>query len=116
MDKKLPKVYANKIEKDLNNNEKVYYSSHENNERVEKKEPKKNTLEEKYRMSTDQNIVQKIHSIFNSPKYVYKADVEIELKSGKVSKKIIGKNATHLITMDNELIPISEVIDIHFSE
>ena len=38
------------------------------------------------------------------------------LKDGKVSKKIIGRNKNELITMDNELIKISDIIDIGFSE
>ena len=42
-------------------------------------------------------------------------NVDITLKSGIVKKRIIGKNMTHLITIDNELIPISDVIDIDFS-
>ena len=36
----------------------------------------------------------------------------MELKDGTVTKRIIGKNNTHLITMENELIPISDIIDI----
>ena len=115
MDKKLPKVYANKIDKDLKNNERVYYS-HSNTEKIEEKKQPRTLVEEKYKISKDQNIIQKINAIFNSPKYVYKANVDIELKSGKVSKKIIGKNSTHIITIDNELIPISEIVDIDFSE
>ena len=38
--------------------------------------------------------------------------VKITLKSGTVTKRIVGRNATHLITIDNELIPITDVVDI----
>ena len=38
--------------------------------------------------------------------------MEIKLKDGTVTKKIVGKNSTHLITMENELIPISDIVDI----
>ena len=62
------------------------------------------------------NINQKINNIFNSNKYVYKADVVITTKDGKVVKKIIGQNKTHLITIENELIPISNILDIDFNE
>ena len=59
---------------------------------------------------------QKINKIFGSSRYVYKADVDITLKDGKVSKRIIGRNKNELITMDNELIKISDIIDIKFTE
>lgn len=105
MEKKLPKVFANSIDKKLNNNESVYYEKNDRN--IE--EPKKSNLNDSF------NINQKINHIFSSSRYVYKADVDITLKDGKVSKKIIGRNKNQLITMDNELINISDIIDIDFS-
>lgn len=116
MEKKLPGVYANRIEKKLNNNEKVYYSTASTkNEKVVKNE-KTIKPNDKHSVKVEKNIVQKINSIFNSPRYVYKADVDITLTSGVVSKKVIGKNSVHLITIENELIPISDIIDIEFSD
>ena len=106
MEKKLPKVFANSIDKKLNNNETVYY---EKNKKIKEeiKNPK-NSFSESF------NINQKINKIFGSSRYVYKADVEITTKEGKVSKKIIGRNKNELITMDNELIKINDIIDIKF--
>lgn len=104
MDKKLPKVFANKIDKPLNNNESVYYE-------------KKDTKEDRSITSNSLfTINQKINQIFGSSRYVYKADVIITTKDGKLSKKVIGRNKNELITMDNELIKISDIIDIEFSE
>lgn len=110
MDKKLPKLFANKIEKNLENNENYFYSANKELEPEEVRESKDLRF-----IVHGENIQQKIQSVFASPKYVYKADVDITLKDGKVSKRIIGKNMTHLITIDNELIPISDIIDIDFS-
>lgn len=101
MDKKIPKVFANKVDSD-GNNEKVYHS---NNKAIEDKN-------EVSKFTFEKNINQKINDIFNSSSYVYKADVLIKLKDESVSKRIVGRNSTHLITMDNELIPISDIIDI----
>lgn len=101
MDKKIPKVFANKVDSD-GNNEKVYHSTDE----VlmdEKKESK---------FSFEKNVNQKINDIFNSSNYIYKADVLIKLKNESVTKRIVGRNSTHLITMENELIPISDIVDI----
>ena len=108
MEKKLPKVFANKIEKELNNNERIYY------DRGEAKEEK---VESKTNISSEFTINQKINKIFGSSRYVYKADVKIKLNDGNtVDKKIIGRNKNELITMDNELIKISDIVDIEFSD
>ncbi|MBE6138856.1 MAG: hypothetical protein E7173_03910 [Firmicutes bacterium] len=108
MDKKLPKVFANPTEKKFTNNDKVYYSKNmsaiRNNE---ERDEGTNRIIEK-------NIYQKINDIFVSERYVYKADVEIITRTGKKRTKVIGQNKTHIITMDNELIPITDIEDINF--
>lgn len=95
--KDLPKVFHNKIDKKFDNNRSVFYStnSYEDNE-----------------IKDSRIILQKINEIFSSPNYVYKANVEITLKDKKVTKRIIGRNKNYIITMDNELIPITDIIDI----
>ena len=60
----------------------------------------------------NRNVLQKINDIFSSPNYVYKANVEIVLKDKTVNKRIIGRNKNYIITMDNELIPVNDIIDI----
>lgn len=98
MDKKLPKVFANRIDKELDNNERVYVSS-------KKEEPSSVEV-------SGMNVNQKINTIFKSKNYIYKAEVEIKQQTGTVVKKIIGKNGDSLITIDNELIPIHTIEDI----
>lgn len=102
MDKKLPKVFANKVDKKFNNNEKIFYSKDGSQE---------NDIELK---KNEKNIYQKINEIFSSERYVYKADVEIKTKNGMIKTKVIGQNKTHLITLDNELIPITDIEDINY--
>lgn len=102
MEKKLPGVFANKVNGKAGNNEDVYCSFDNKEERTAKTPSK----------LTGKNVNQKINEIFNSNSYIYKADVKITLKSGTVTKRIVGRNATHLITIDNELIPITDVVDI----
>ena len=98
MKKDLPKVFANKINKKLNNNNTYSIT---------------NKFEESTR---DYNIDvnKKINDIFKSPRYIYRANVDIKLKDRTIKKKIIGKKNNNLITIDNELIPISDIIDIDF--
>lgn len=105
MEKKLPEMFANKIDKPAGNNNKIFYSSNEERAVVPE------TPEEKPEKIT-KNINQKIRDIFNSSNYVYKADVEIEIGGKTVVKRIVGRNSNHLITIDNELIPITEITDI----
>lgn len=104
MEKKLPKVFANPVEKTTNRS--VAYSKKEEVVPEKKSTP----------VLTGQTIYQKLNTIFNSTKYVYKADVVIKTKDGTLTKKIIGKNQNHLITIDNELIPLSDIIDIEYAE
>lgn len=92
---KKPKVFANKIDKKINNNE-TYYK----------------TDQEKVIDFPKGDINKKIKDIFNSSSYLYRANVVIKLKNGEVTKKIIGKNNNHLITIDNELIPVEDILDI----
>ena len=98
--KDLPKVFHNNIDKKFNNNKHVYYSS-------ENRNPEE--------IHSKKNILQKINDIFSSPNYVYKANVEITLKDKKLTKRIIGRNKNYIITMDNMLIPVSDIIDIKSS-
>lgn len=93
--KELPKVFHN-IDKKFNNNSSVFYGKGERNNEV----------------VDSRNVLQKINDIFSSPKYVYKANVEITLKDKTVTKRIIGRNKNYIITMDNDLIPITDIIDI----
>lgn len=109
MGKDLPKVFANSIDKELNNNECVYYEKSDR-QVIETNENKNSLLSDSF------NINQKINKIFGSSRYVYKADVDITLKNGTISKRVIGRNKNELITMDNELIKISDIIDIKFTE
>jgi len=99
--KDLPKVFHNKINKKFNNNSNVFYSCNDN------RNLKNDDVYDK------KNVLQKINEIFSSPNYIYKANVEITLKDKKITKRIIGRNKNYIITMDNMLIPISDIIDIH---
>lgn len=112
MDKKLPNVFANKIDKNLNNNKTVFVSSNERN--VEPVDNKNNDVVNKNVYK--KNISQKINDIFNSSRYVYKASVKIVTDKNTVVKNIIGRNGANLITIDNELIPIDEILDISFED
>ena len=103
MNKNLPKMYHNKINKPINSIQKIYSSinssdNFENNNRV------------KY---SNISIDSKINRIFNSYDYVYKADVTIVTDNDKLKKRIVARNKNNLITIDNEYIPINIIRDIY---
>ncbi len=94
------KLFINKINKAIKNNENLYYVK--NNEDI---------VIEKY-----PNINQKINDIFKSKNYIYKADVIIKTNKGEFKKTIIGRNSKNLITNESELIPIVDIIDIRINK
>ena len=103
MKKKLPKVFANRIEKKLNNNEKIYTSN--------------STAQQKQKnINSNKTINKKIIEIINSKKYTYKVPVKIKLDNGEINTNIIGKNNNNIITIDNQLIKISDIRDIELQE
>lgn len=105
MNKKLPKVFSDSSNKYSGNNERVSYSSLD----------KPSLKEERKSSNVDtnvKNINQKINDIFTSTNYVYKADVLISLRNENITARIVGRNSTHLITIENKLIPISDIVDI----
>lgn len=104
MKKELPKMYQNKINKVVPSIQKVYstindYKNIENDTRISR--------------YSNISIDQKINNIFNSPDYVYKADVTIVTDVETTNKRIIARNKNNIITIDNEYIPISIIRDIY---
>ncbi len=68
------------------------------------------TLERK---TSHKDIKTKIKELFSSKKYVYKVDCIIETLDKKIKTSLVGQTSGSLITIDNELIPISEIIDLY---
>ena len=106
--KELPKMYRNKIEKEITNNEKIFSTMYNRlNTEFNTKDERSNITKNNY------TVEQKIANIFNSPNYIYKIDVVIVTDKGKENKRIVGKTKTNIITMDNEYIPINTIRDIY---
>lgn len=95
--KDLPHVFRGEVKENTNSNMEYTRASEE----------KKNTLK------IDKTIPQKINDIFSSNSYVYKSEVIIKTKDKTLTKQLVGKNKDNLITLDNELIPLDQIIDIY---
>lgn len=91
--KKLPKLYKNEISKPLNNNKKYCYLKDE-------KEDRSNSIEDK------------LHNIFNGIGYSYNIPVRIKTKNKEYNTSLVTKTKNNLITLDNEVIKIEDIISI----
>ena len=58
------------------------------------------------------NIKEKINNLFKSKSYIYKINVLISLKNEDIKCTLIGKTKNNLITIDNKLISIKDIVDI----
>lgn len=95
--KKLPKLYTNTFNKKIDNS--IEFT------RVKEKKLEGNKL-------TKYEINKKIDMIFKSKNYIYKVNVIIKLNNKELNTTLIGKTNDNLITIDNNLIKISDIYDI----
>jgi len=100
--KKLPKIYQNKIEKELHNNKKVYYSQNNEQEIVNEER-----LEEEKR-----SALEVIDEVFSLPTYSFNIPLSIYTKDKVYHTSLIAKSRGHIITFDNDMIPIDEITHI----
>lgn len=103
MNKKLPGVFKNQNIGKIKNNEEQYYSKQEttiNNE---------NTMNKNIKMIM---VRKKINDLFNSENFVYKVKAIITTGEGDKEYTLIAKNNDNILTINNESIPISEILDI----
>lgn len=102
MNKRLPNVFANRNAKLESNNEEMYYSGEENKDSLSLKNDNIKMI----------MVRKKINDIFNSKKFVYKARVIITTNEGDKEYTLIAKNNDSLLTINNESIPINDILDI----
>ena len=88
-----PRVFANPINKKLNNSQEVFYEG-------------KSSVRESI------DINKKINEIFNSSHHVYKSKVEITTNNKSITCEIVGKTSNNLLTLDGNVIRIRDIIDI----
>lgn len=87
--KKLPSIYKNEINKKIKNNREVTYIKEEK-----------------------QNINEIIDSIFNGLGYSYNIPLIITTKNKVYETSLISRSKTNINTLDNDSIPINEIINI----
>ena len=98
--KKLPKIYQNEITKSIKNNKTVFRF---------KNEETNSSLEE------DKTITDTIEEIFNGIGYSYNIPVTIRTKEKTYKTTLVSKTKNNIVTIDNEVIPIKEIITLEKS-
>ena len=89
-----PRVYANPINKKIDNVQDLFRSDKES------------------RSINPVDVNKKINEIFASRNHVYKSKVKITLKDKVIEKEIVGKTNINLLTLDGDLIRITDILDI----
>ena len=92
---RLPKVYVNKISKKICNEQALYRNADNNDS--------SNSLKD---------INKIIDEIFHDRSHVYKSRVRVTLKNMEKVCDIVGKRDDYLLTLDNDSIRISDIINI----
>ena len=93
--KELPKLYTNTFNKKIDNSQEYTKITESYNNKPSKLD-----------------INKKIDNIFISKNYIYKIKTKIKTLNGDRTETLIGKNNNNLITINNELLNISDIIDI----
>lgn len=112
MSNKLPHVFANRVS-NVSNNKKFYYSELERREQYKKQ--KTDNIVDKYNLKNTiqkNDVRNKIIQLFKSPNNVYKVKANITIDGKVITKNLIGRTNSSLITLDDELIDIDKIEDI----
>lgn len=103
MNKKVPKIFVNKIDK-VNNNKEVFYSFKNNNFEYEKKDDIQ---------VNEFDLQNKIDKLFRTNDFIYKKTFHIKTKYSENDYTIISKSYNYLLTIDGSRIYIKDIIDIY---
>ena len=102
------KIFVGKIEKNISHNQRVYDINGENNNIIN---IEKNSSQNK-KISDSLSVKEKINELLNRNGYVFNVDVKIITYNKEYNTRIAGKVNNHLITLDNDIINISDIKDI----
>lgn len=101
MDKKLPSISKFGTTKRFSNNKQAYYSFiKEDNNSKGNDSIRGNKQEET------------LDDLFNNGQYIFNIPVYIKTNKGDFSTTIVGKVNDHIITSNNQIIQIEDIVDI----
>lgn len=105
MAKQLPKIFQSPISHKIENNNKMFYSL--NQEKAAQNAPIISQNNKNI-----ESVEKTLDNLFHTTGYIFNIPVEIVTKEKKLQTKIAGKVKNTIITLDNDVIPITEIISI----
>ena len=112
---KKPKVFQNKIDKVIKNNKIIFDSSKEDVLEIVKKEAVDNK-DSVDNIDNNVSVVDKITRLLNRKGYVFNVPVCIITHDKKYETNIASVVNNCIITLDNDVIPLDDVIDIEINK
>ena len=103
------KIFVGKFEKKVGNNQSFYDIKEESNDYTLVNDNKKI-------LNENLSVKEKIDKLLNRNGYVFNVDVKIITYNKEYQTRIAGKVNNHLITLDNDIINISDIKDIIIQE
>ena len=102
------KVFVNKIEKKIGNNQSFYDISDINNKYYEINDNyEKNIIKE-----SDLTVREKLDDLFKRNGYIFNVDVKLITNKKEYNTKIAGKVNDYIVTLDNDIININDIKDL----
>ncbi len=110
---KLPKIYKNQELKKVKNNKEVFDSL---KDKVTKKDI--NLKKDSYKKELKKNLTvkDKIKELVNQDSYIFNTKVKITLENKEIECQIAGIVNNHVITMNNEIIKIDDILKLEILE
>lgn len=111
MDKKLPSIFKNEIDKKIDNNKKVFYSKYESIGNVVEKTSEVDSLNDR-----SVSLSSSLDDLLRNNQFIFNVPVEISLKDEIVNTKIVSKVGDHLLTSNGKIINLEDILLIRIKD
>ncbi len=101
MQKKLPKIYQSSFSHKIDNNAKVFYSA-----------STATPMSKELKIHKEQSVEEVLEELFQGTGHIFNIPVEIVTPTKRLDTRIAGKVRNTIITLDNDVINVSEIISI----
>jgi len=111
MDKKLPSIFKNELNKKIDNNKNVFYSRYESIG---------NVLESVDTTNGEDNrgvsLGNSLDELLKNNQFIFNVPVEITTKEEVLNTKIVSKVSDHLLTSSGKVINLEDILLVKFQE
>lgn len=103
MDKKLPSISKFSSDKEICNNKQAYYSF------IDEDKNSRSAIND---VVTEEKKLNTLDDLFNNGQFIFNIPVNIKTTHKSISAMIVGKVNDYIITSNNEIIKIKDIISI----